>query len=141
MANRKQILDQLKVDLAVIDSTHPSYVSDVREIIHGIVSFDQVTVRPAVAYFMTSDEVVEEHLDDNRYRRMMVTVYGYADTELYNFDAIYDLAHDVEKFFYSTDWTYTNNTLLGDIEIMNGGGDNTRSLFIMEIVIQYTQDL
>jgi hypothetical protein len=141
MANRKQILNQLHTDLGVIDSTGGVYLSDVHEIIHGIVSFDQIMVRPAIAYFMTSDEVDQEYLDDQRYRRMYVTVYGYADTCLENFDGIYNLAEDVERFFYSNDWTYTNQTLLGDIEIMTGGDDNTKSLFIMEIVIQYSQDL
>lgn len=140
MANRKDILTQLKIDLQ--DHLHsPDYKSDPKEIVHGIVSFDGVISRPVIAYFMPGDEVTEEYFENTRQRQMTVIIYGYADTSLNNFDPIYDLAEDIEKFLYSEHWTYTDRTLLGTIVIDTGGIENEKSAFDMEVRIIYDQTL
>ena len=139
MTTRKEVLNQLKIDLAKIQT--PNYLSDIEEIVHGIVSFDQVLARPFLGYFMPGDEVTEEYMSNERQRSMSIVIYGYADTNLNNFDPIYDLAEDLEKFLYSSDWTYTDITLLGDIVIQTGGIENEKSVFDLEIRIIYDQTL
>lgn len=140
MTTRKEVLTQLKIDLETYLKT-PKYNSDPLEITHGIVSFDQVISRPAIGYFMPGDEITEEYYDNNRQRSMTVVIYGYADTHINNFDNIYNLAEDVETFLYSSDWTYTDRTLLGNIVIDTGGIENEKSMFDLEIRIIYDQTL
>jgi hypothetical protein len=140
MANRKAILNQLKVDLSKIQSGR-GYFTDPVEIVHGIMGFDDFVQRPAISFVMIGDEKDQEYYDDNRLRNMSVYLYGFADVQLNNYDPIYDLAEDMETFLYSTDWTYTDNTLLGDVVITPGGTDNMRALCDTIIMIKYCQEL
>ena len=140
MANRKEILNQLKLDLTKIQSGR-GYLTDPVEIVHGITSFDFFNQRPAISFVMIGDEKDQEYYDDNRLRNMSVYLYAFADVELNNYDPIYDLAEDIETFLYSKDWTYTDQTLLGDVVITPGGVDNMRALCDTIIVIKYCQEL
>ena len=138
---RKTILNQLKKDLQ--DNLHSSkgYNTDPVEIIEGIVSFDSVLQRPTVAYFMFSDNIIEEHLDNERERELNLLVYGYADVSLGDFDPIYDLADDIESFLYSTDWSYTDQSMLGTMNVIVGGIENDQAMCDLTIKIRYTQTL
>ena len=138
---RKTILNQLKKDLQ--DNLHSSkgYNTDPVEIIEGIVSFYSVLQRPTVAYFMFSDNIIEEHLDNERERELNLLVYGYADVSLGDFDPIYDLADDIESFLYSTDWSYTDQSMLGTMNVIVGGIENDQAMCDLTIKIRYTQTL
>jgi hypothetical protein len=140
MANRKEILTQLKEDLSKIQSSR-GYLTDPTEIAHGITSFDFFNQRPAISFVMIADEKDEEYYDDNRLRNMSVYLYAFADISLNNYDPIYDLAEDIETFLYSQDWSYTDQTLLGDVIITPGGVDNMRCMADTIIVIKYCQEL
>jgi hypothetical protein len=140
MPNRKTILNQLKEDLGKIQSSR-GYLTDPVEIAHGITSFDFFNQRPAISFVMIADEVTDEYYDDNRFREMSVYIYCFADVELNNYNPIYDLAEDIETFLYSNDWSYTDNTLLGDVIITPGGTDNMRAMCDTIVQVKYCQEL
>lgn len=140
--DRNTIIKQLKTDIEDSIKCSRGYDTDPVEVKLGVVNFDQFAQRPAIGYWMFSDTKDEEYLDDNRYRILNFIIYGYSESDgLGNFDSIYELANDVEKFLYSTDWTYTDDTLIGDIVVTVGGVDNERCMFDLVIQVQYIQDL
>jgi len=142
MSLRNTIIKQFGTD--VIDSIKSSrgYDTDPVEVKLGIYSFDYFAQRPSIGYWMFMDTKDDEYLDDDRHRMLNFIVYGYAETDgLDDFDQIYELANDVETFLMSTDWTYTQDSLLGDIVVTVGGVDNQRCMFDLTIQVQYVQDL
>jgi len=142
MSTRKDIINQLKTDMVnAFDATNVSYMN-VTEVVCGIVNFDYFATRPAVAYWAFSDEKNDEYLDDERHRILNIIIYGYTDLNNVdqNYDDIYDLADDVERFLMSSDWTYTDCTLLGDIIVTVGGTDNQRCMFDLTIQVEYVQE-
>ena len=144
MANeRSVIINQFKTDMVdSIKSVNEGYTSDPVEVILGIKSFDHFVQRPAIGYWMFSDTKDDEYLDEDRHRMLNFIVYGYADTDgLDGFSSIYELADDVERFLMSTDWTYTQDTLLGDIVVTVGGTDNQRCMFDLVFQVQYVQEV
>ena len=140
MPSRKTVLNTLKDELSKIQTSR-GYLTDPTEIIHGVTGFNDVVQRPTISFVMLADELIDEYYDDNRLRDMTIYIYGFADVELNNYDPIYDLAEDVETFLYSDDWSYTENTLLGDVIITPGGSDNMRALCEAIIVVKYCQEL
>ena len=142
MADRNTIIKKFGDDMRDHIKSINGYESDLVEVKLGIVSFDYFAQRPAVGYWMFTDTKDDEYLDDNRHRMLNFIIYGYTDTDgLDDFDPIYNLANDVEKFLMSTDWTYTDCSLLGDIVISVGGTDNQRSMFDLLMQVEYVQEL
>ena len=140
MASRKQILDQLETDLKKIQ-TNNGYETDPVEIIHGFALFDDGIQTPVICFILTSDTKDQEHLDINRFRTISIYLYGWTDVSFRNYEPIYNLAQDVETFLMSTDWTYTDDTLLGDVIISPIGTDNNRCAFEVFVEIKYCQEL
>ncbi len=143
MANeRSVIIKQFATDVIANIKSSRGYETDPIEAKLGILSFDYFVQRPAIGYWMFMDTKDDEYLDDDRHRMLNFVIYGYADTNgLDDFDPIYELANDVEKFLYSTDWTYNQDTLLGDIVVTVGGTDNQRCMFDLVMQVQYVQEL
>jgi len=143
MANeRSVIIKQLETDMVDSIKSSRGYNSDLVEVKLGIVSFDYFAQRPSVGYWMFMDTKDDEYLDNDRHRMLNFIIYGYADTDgLDGYDPIYELADDVEKFLMSTDWTYTQDSLLGDIVVTVGGTDNQRCMFDLVFQVQYVQEL
>jgi hypothetical protein len=141
MATRMSIINQLKTDLEDKVKSVRGYTHDLFEVNLGIYNFDYYSAYPAVAYWAYSDEKDEEYLDDNRHRLLNFLIYGYHDTDgLNDFDKIYELADDIEKFLMSTDWTHSNCTIIDETVITVGGVDNQRCMFDLRFSVQYLQD-
>ena len=141
MSTRMDIINQFKTD--VVDSVKSSrgYNTDPVEVILGIINFDDIAMRPVLGYWAYSDEKDDEFMDDERRRVLNFIIYGYTDTDgLGDYEAIYNFADDIERFIMSTDWTYTDCTLLQEITITVGGSDNERCMFDLNIQVQYIQE-
>ena len=141
---RKTILEQIKKDLE--DNLHSSnnYKSDPTQIIEGITNFDDAIQRPVIAFMLTSDTIMDEDLgaEDGRERILNLLFYGYEDASYNNYGPLYDLIDDVEKFLMNTtDFTYTDQTLLGNVSLWTGGVDFNRAYFTLEVQVYYTQTL
>ena len=141
MANqRKDIIQQFKKDLETSMNIAHGYKTDAVEFKLGIVSFDSFAQRPALGYWMFLDEKDEENYDTTRLRWLNFYMYGYTDDEnMTDYEAIYDFADDIEDFIYSTDWTYTDQTLTGDLIVTVGGVEEGRAMFDLIIRVAYYQ--
>ena len=141
MSTRMDIINQVKTDLVDKVKSARGYNSDLAEVILGIVSFDDLADRPAIGYWAFSDEKDDEYLDDNRHRMLNFILYGYTNTDgLGDYNSIYELADDIERFLMGSDWTYTDCTLLQEIVVTVGGTDNERCMFDLRFSVQYLQD-
>lgn len=137
---RKDIIIQFKTDLDEKFSIANGYNTDAVEVRLGIVSFDQFAQRPALGYWMYLDEKDEELYDTQRLRWLNFYIYGYTDDEnMTNYERIYDFADDLEDFLYSSDWTYTDQTLLGDLIVTIGGVEEGRAMFDLIMRVAYYQ--
>lgn len=140
MANRNTILKQIKTDFEKITVAN-GYNSNVKEVKSGIYSYGDIVQRPCIFYWAYKD-AIEKHLMNNRISRILhIIVYGYADVDYNNDDKIYNLADDVETLLYSTDFTNTNKTWLGDITVFVGSKKIPAAMFSIEITVQYIRDL
>jgi hypothetical protein len=140
MSTRSDIIKQLKTDINESMNIANGYKTDIVECRLGIVSFDQFAQRPAIGYWMYLDEKDEEHYDTTRLRWLNFYLYGYTDDEnMTDYEKIYDFADDIETFLMSTDWTYTDNTLLGDVIVSIGGVEEGRAMFDLIIRVAYYQ--
>ena len=138
---RKDILTQLKTDLKDKLNSTNDYNSDPMNVIEGKVNYSEIYQFPTLSFYMFRDIVTDEHLGDSREREMSLIIYGYAETHLNDFDNIHLLAQDVEEFLYNEDhWTYSDLTLLGDVEFDIINYDNEKSVFFLLVKIEYTQD-
>jgi len=140
MSERSTIIKKFKSDLEEKFSIANGYKTDLVEVRLGIVSFDQFAQRPAIGYWMYLDEKDEENYDTTRLRWLNFYLYGYTDDEnMTDYEKIYDFADDIENFLMSTDWTYTDSTLLGDVIVSIGGVEEGRAMFDLTIRVAYYQ--
>lgn len=136
MSIRNDILKQLKTDLSKI-STSRDYNTDPTEVRRGSYINEDFSIVPAIS-FRCYDDRKKNLFGRTGIRWLHVYVYGYADTDgLENTDDIYELADDVEDFLYSTDWTYTDDTEVGDMIVIEGGIQDPHSTFQLEVRIKY----
>lgn len=140
MSERTTITKKLKEDIETNFSIANGYNTDLREVVLGIVSFDQFSQRPSLGYWMWSDEKDTENYDETRLRWLNFYIYAYTDDEdTTDYENIYNLADDIEDFLMSDDWTYTTSTILGDVVIVIGGIEKGRAMAEVNIKVAYYQ--
>jgi len=142
MTTRKTIIQQLKNDMSEKINVVNDYDTDVVDVRIGIVNPDKFPTRPAIGLWSYEDNVVEQLLDTEILRNNKFIAYGYIDvTEDYDdYEGLYDFAKDVEKFLYSTDNTYHNDTLIMSTKTNYGGISTPVGYFIIFFDINYYQD-
>jgi len=140
MTTRKDIITTLKDDLMKISVTN-GYSTDLVDARVGIVNADKFTTRPAIGLWSLEDEVLEQLLDDKVLRRLNMILYGYIDvTEAYDdYEPLYDFVRDTEKFLYSIDNTYNDDTLILNTKTNYGGLNTPVGIFMILFNIDYYQ--
>lgn len=144
MANRNTILTTLKDDIEkYIKPSIDPYKTSIAEVKRGIYSFDTIVNKPAVCFSMdndTNEDDVFDTVGSNQVRFLNIYLYSYLDNdEMDKYDNIHALVRDVE-YFLDNDFTYSNNTTVGDIGVIEGGASAPCSFFDMEIKIIYKED-
>lgn len=137
---RETILNQLKIDFLSKLTSINGYSSDLIDCVHGVADFDSIEQYPTIGYMLSTDQKREEYLDSNRDRVLGIVVYGVQEIEYSNYSNLYSLIKDIELFLMSPNWTYTDNTELGNVEIYAGGIEKEKAYFTMEIQVFYTQE-
>lgn len=138
MTQRRTILDQIKTDIEDKWQANRGYNYTPIAVKRGNHKWNDFDVKPVICYSMFRDENDEDSEHGALVRWINLYIYGYADTDGNgNTDVIHDLAEDCENFLNSTDFTYTNNTLIGDTEIFEGGLSNPINSFLITIKVMY----
>jgi hypothetical protein len=141
VSDRQEILEQIKTDIETKINPSNGYNTQPAQVIHGIVNFDDILMKPVIAFFAASDEVQDEELGTSeRLRILNIIVYGYADVGLGNYSNLFDLLEDLEKFLDSSDFTYYNNSLFGTAEF-TFSPDNLKSMFVFNLRVFYHQNI
>ena len=140
MSNRNTILNKLKTDMEDYIKSSRGYHMDPVEVTRGIQMFEDIEMKPAICFWCYRDESTGQFSGGDR-RFLYVYIYGYCDTDGYgDVDDIHDLASDVEYFLFN-DFTYENDTLVGDFTIYEGGAQDTASFFELDIKIKYSNTI
>jgi len=136
MANRNTILNALMTDMMDYLTPSRGYNVDLGEVKRGIYYFEDVSIKPAVCFWCYRDasEGAFNHVDK---RTLYIYMYGYTDnTGVEDVDEIHNLASDVEYFLYN-DFSYTNDTFVGDVVVYESGDNASGSMFELELRITY----
>jgi len=135
MSQRKTILSTLKEELAQKITSANNYNSDVAEVRWGVCVFEELVSKPAIAFWCHNDSTVGQFADRDD-RELNIYVYGFADTDGYNTDAIHDLLDDV-LYFLNNDFTYKEDVYIGDVVVYEGGVSDPALVFELQIKIKY----
>ena len=137
MSKRNDILNTLKEEMEDYIKSSRGYKSDLVEVVRGIQMFEDIEMKPVVAFWCYRDESTGQFAGrDDRF--LYVYIYGYCDTDGYgDVDDIHNLAADVEYFLYN-DFSYTDDTFVGDFTIYEGGVQDPASMFELDIKIKYS---
>jgi hypothetical protein len=139
MTERLDVLDQIQSDLRTNLHSGNDYNHTPAEIKRGIHKWDDFIVKPVVCYTMTGDrpDTENEYGEDARWMSFMFYIYSQTDGNG-GTDQIFEMLEDLETFFQSTThFTYSNQTLIGDIEIKEGGSSDPINTAIIQIQILY----
>jgi len=137
--DRNTILTQLKSDM--LDKMHVGngYNFTPGEIKRGIYTYEQCSIKPAIYFWCYRDEAAGAFANCEE-RRLHIYIYGYCDTNYVSDNKdIHDLADDLEYFLYN-DFTYTDDTALGDAIVYESGENSTGSMFEIECRVRYEKD-
>ena len=134
---RNIILKALKTDLEEKLHSSNGYKTDPVNITRGAMIFEDVVEKPALCFYVFNDEK-EEAFSSVSYRFLHVYILGFYDTDGYgdNSDDLHNLLDDVEYFIYN-DFTYGNDTDVGDTLFFEGGVSEPCLEFRLNIRIRY----
>lgn len=139
MPTRLNIIDAVKNDLQNKFNTANGYIDITKDVIVGIPDSNKFPQRPCLGIWPFNDSITQENIGGDRERQLHFVIYGYTDKE----DDIHALSEAVERFLYSTDFTYSNDIMLDEegVTFTTGGvtGIVGLSMFDFRFRIYYTQ--
>lgn len=137
MTTRQVITKQLQEDMLKI-SVSNGYNTDVTNVRIGIINEKSMGIKPNLGLWSYEDEVIDQIMDTDVLRNLKFLVYGFIDITLDDSDPLYKYASDMEKFLYSTDNTYVDDTLY-NLTKLNFGGVKNAGFFVIFFDIHYKQ--
>ena len=140
MTTRKDIIEQLKTDTDNNVSVAEGYNTNIAEVRIGVYDPTEFITLPSIGYWVIEDEIIDDMMDDNVLRKLNMICYFYADSDGYDsYTTLYNLFEDIEKFLYSTDFTYSSGTQLGRLIISYGGVNEQVGMGVLNFQITYEQ--
>lgn len=141
MTERLTILDQIEEDLIDKLKATNGYNFTPAAIKRGLYKWTDFTDKPVVCFTLVADEPheLEEYGEGSRWLHFLF--YGYALTDgMGNTDNIHNLSQDVEDFLSSSDNSFLSDTMIGSMEVLEGGVSSPVQSFILEVRILYDRD-
>lgn len=138
--NRKTIIEQIKIDVDNKLNSGEGYQSDLMGFRVGVFDATEFDLLPSAGLWLLEDLLEEDLMDETTFRRLNLIIYAYVDSDgLDSYTSMYNLIDDFEKFLYSSDSTYYENTFLGNVVITYGGTNEQIGMFVLNFSILYTQ--
>jgi len=140
MSTRRTIIEQIKKDVEDNVSSANGYNSDIVNVRIGVYDPSEFTQLPSIGFLIIEDEIIDDMMDDSILRKLNMICYMYADSDGYDsYLVLYNLFDDIEKFLYSTDWTFNSGTQLGRLIISYGGVETQVGMGVLNFQITYEQ--
>jgi len=140
MPTRQEIIDNTKSDIEEKLNKHYGYNTNIVSVIYGVPHPNDVNQYPALGFKMINDVILDEDLGGERERQALFVVVGYTN----NVDDLSIFSEDVEKFLYSEDYRYGDETMLsteGVTFTAEGiSGEVGKSIFDLFFIVNYTQE-
>ena len=137
MTTRLSIVNQIEEDLKKIKISR-GYKHEPVEIKRGLYRWVDFPTKPALCFSLYMDEDDVDSLSGDLARWLKLYFYGFIETDgLGDTTRVQEFEEDVENFLNSTDNTYKLNTLIGNVEIKEGGVNDPINSFIIEASIMY----
>ena len=139
MTTRLIVLNQIEQDLN--DNLHSAndYNWTPAEIKRGIHKWDDFIVKPVICFTLTADrpDGDQEYGADARWLEIFFYIYAQTDggeTPI----QIHEMLEDLENFLQNTEhFTYSNQTLIEDVEVLEGGSSSPINTAILQTRIIY----
>ena len=149
MSTRNDIIKQMVTDLRVkIDPVRSDivYSTGIGSVMRGNIHFEDMKDMPCVVVANDEDEHQEDTLTmgDNAYsqvRYLNFYLYGRLERDQQDEDAddLHNFLNDLEKFF-RLDFTYKNDTTIGDIGYKEVESTDEHFFWDMDIAVGYRHD-
>lgn len=139
MTDRLTVLEQIESDVRNNLHSGNDYNHTPAEVKRGIHKWDDFIVKPVVCFTMTADAPADEQAYGEDARWMTLVFYIYSQTDGNGgTDQIFEMMEDLENFFQNTThFTYSNQTLIGDIEVKEGGTSDPINTALITIQVLY----
>lgn len=136
---KKVIVDKLKEDLEKKFNVANSY-SKVEEVKSGIFLWDDFLLKPAISFWAYKDMVEEYLMGRNRIMLLHFYLYCYLENDgVGGVGDIYEFSENVEKFLQSSNFTYSDDVIIGDSVIYTGGSQDRASICQIEFQVRYNK--
>ncbi len=136
MSQRNTVIEQHKTDLQLIHTSN-GYVTDVRKVLRGIHFPEDLSERPAIAFWCEGSEPQYDRFSTARTRRLTITLWAYVDCKPDDYEKLDNISADIEKFLESSDNTYETETIIGSMRFYEGGSADPIGILEMEYTIDY----
>jgi len=135
---RMEILDQIEEDLKTKIIVTRGYNHTPVEVRRGLHKWTDFNDKPVVCFTVVRDEPDELSEAGSLARWIYIEFYGLAETDgLGETDVIHEVAQDVQNFLFSTDFTYTDVTEVGETLLKEGGVSDPINAFSISTRIMY----
>ena len=139
MTDRLTVLEQIETDVRNNLTSGNDYNHTPAEVKRGIHAWADFIVKPVVCFTMVADSPADEQAygEDTRWMTLMFYIYSQTDGKG-GTDQIFEMMEDLENFLQNTThFTYSNQTLIGDIEVKEGGSSDPINTAIITIQVLY----
>lgn len=139
MTTRLIVLDQVESDLKNNLHSANGYEHTPVEIKRGIYKWDDFIMKPVICFTLTQDVPADEQQYGEDTRWITLFFYIYAQTDgVGDTTQIFEMIEDLENFLQSTDhFTYSKQTLIGAIEVKEGGSSDPINTALLQAQIIY----
>jgi len=139
MSTRNTILKQLKTDLAKIKIANGYYIT-VEEVKRGLNLWEDMVNKPGVAFTSGEDKPADGDFGGDGVRTLEIFIYGYVNNNNNDYADLHNMIRSIEKFSFSTDWTYSSLTQLGRIKPYEAGSHYPAPMCEVQIIVFYEYD-
>lgn len=138
---RKDVLETLKEDLNKKLSVANGYNTEIQDIRIGMYVYEDFNILPAISFYCDVDEIEDYLMGRTRVRLMNIDLWLWSKSDgISNTTGIYDFIDDIENFLTSSDFTFSEDLIMGTTEIYVGGVQDQAQIGLIKFQVRYLQD-
>ena len=136
----KVILTALKNDLKEKFNLASGYNFDLADVKIGNFFFQDFKIKPAIGIWGALETPEEYKMGGVIVTLLSIKIYAFLNTDgVSNNLDVYDMSQDIRAFVKSTNFTYKNDVIIGEVFNYPGGPQDKQSISITDIEVRYNQ--